>query len=52
MADFPDLSGFDVYACGVPAMVNAARLDLVATCGLLPERFYADLFLTAADRAA
>lgn len=50
MADFPDLSGHDVYACGVPAMVNAARRDLVARCGLPVERFFADLFLTTADR--
>lgn len=50
MADFPDLSGHDVYACGVPAMVNAARRDFVAQCGLPPERFFADLFLTTADR--
>lgn len=50
MADFPDLSGHDVYACGVPAMVEAARRDLVANCGLQPQNFYADLFLTAADR--
>jgi CDP-4-dehydro-6-deoxyglucose reductase len=51
MADFTDLSGHDVYACGVPAMVEAARRDFVAHCGLPPERFFADLFLTAADRA-
>ena len=51
MADFTDLSNHDVYACGVPAMVEAASRDLVARCGLLPERFFADLFLTAADRA-
>lgn len=50
MADFPDLSGHDVYACGVPAMVNAARRDFVEKCGLPPDRFFADLFLTAADR--
>lgn len=50
MADFPDLSGHDVYACGVPAMVNAARRDFVEKCGLPPERFFADLFLTTADR--
>ena len=51
MADFPDLSGYDVYACGAAAMVNAARRDFVEQCGLPPERFFADLFLTAADRA-
>ena len=48
--DFPDLSGHDVYVCGVPAMVNAARRDFVEKCGLPPERFFADIFLTAADR--
>ncbi len=51
MADFPDMSKYDVYACGVPAMVEAARRDFVARSGLLPERFFADLFLTTADRA-
>lgn len=50
MDDFPDLSGHDVYACGVTAMVNAARRDLVEKCGLPRERFFADAFLTAADR--
>lgn len=50
MADFPDLSGHDVYACGVPAMVEAARADFVEKCGLPVENFYADLFLTTADR--
>lgn len=50
MDDFPDLSGHDVYACGVPAMVNAARRDFIEQRGLPPDRFFADLFLTAADR--
>ncbi len=50
LADFPDLSGHDVYACGVPAMVEAARRDFIGHCGLLPANFYADLFLTTADR--
>lgn len=52
MADFPDLSGHDVYACGVPAMVETARRDLVEKCGLPPERFFANLFLSVADRVA
>jgi len=30
--------------------VNAARRDFVEKSGLLPERFFADRFLTAADR--
>jgi CDP-4-dehydro-6-deoxyglucose reductase len=50
LADFPDLSGHDVYACGVPAMVEAARRDFIGQCGLPPAQFYADRFLTTADR--
>ena len=51
MEDFPDLSGRQVYACGAPAMVDAARADFGAQCGLPPEEFYADSFLTEADKA-
>ncbi len=50
MADFADLSRHDVYVCGELALVNAARRDFVEKCGLLPERCFADRFLTAADR--
>jgi CDP-4-dehydro-6-deoxyglucose reductase len=50
--DFPDLSGVQVYACGAPVMVEAARSDFSAKCGLPPEEFYADAFLTEADKAA
>jgi CDP-4-dehydro-6-deoxyglucose reductase, E3 len=52
MQDFPDLSGHQVYACGVPVMVDAARRDLVAACRLPEEEFYADSFTTQADLAA
>jgi CDP-4-dehydro-6-deoxyglucose reductase, E3 len=34
MADFPDLSGHQVYACGAPVMIEAARRDFAGTCGL------------------
>lgn len=44
MADFPDLSGHEVYACGVPVMVEAARKDFAAHCGLPEDAFYADAF--------
>ena len=47
--DFPDLSGHEVYACGAPAMVSAARKDLTAKCGLPPAAFYADAFLTTME---
>ena len=50
MEDFPDLSGCQVYACGAPVMVDAARADFSAKCKLPAEEFFADSFLTEADR--
>jgi CDP-4-dehydro-6-deoxyglucose reductase len=52
MADFPDLSGHQVYACGAPIMVDSARADFVARCGLPNEEFFADSFLTQLDLAS
>ena len=49
MQDFPDLSGYQVYACGVPVMVDAARKDFTALCKLPEDEFYADSFTTQAD---
>lgn len=49
MEDFPDLSACQVYACGVPVMVDAARRDFVAQCRLSEDEFYADSFTTQAD---
>ena len=51
MEDFPDLSGHQVYACGVPVMVEAAQRDFVARCRLPEDEFYADSFTTQADVA-
>src|SRR3954469_12242856 len=51
MEDFPDLSGHQVYACGVPIMVDSARRDFVQRCGLRETEFYADSFTTQADLA-
>jgi CDP-4-dehydro-6-deoxyglucose reductase len=51
MADLPDLSGYQTYACGAPMMVESAKRDFVAACGLQGEEFYADAFTTAADLA-
>ena len=48
LADFPDLSGFQVYACGSPAMIEAAKRDLLAQ-GLPEEEFFADAFSFAAS---
>ena len=50
MADFPDLSGHQVYACGAPVMVESAQRDFVARCGLPPDEFYADSFTSEADK--
>ena len=50
MADLPDLSGHEVYACGAPVMVDSAQRDFVARCGLPEEAFYADSFTSEADK--
>jgi CDP-4-dehydro-6-deoxyglucose reductase len=51
MQDFPDLSGHQVYACGVPVMVDAAKRDFTQQCKLPEEEFFADSFTTQADLA-
>ncbi len=43
LADFPDLSGYQVYACGAPVMIEAAQRDFMAQ-GLPAEEFFADAF--------
>ena len=50
MADWPDLSGHQVYACGTPPMVDAAQRDLVARCGLPDDAFISDAFTSEADK--
>jgi CDP-4-dehydro-6-deoxyglucose reductase len=50
MADLPDLSGYQVYACGAPVMVEAAQRDFVARCGLPESEFFADSFTSEADK--
>ncbi len=49
MADFPDLSGHQVYACGAPAMIAAAKADFTHRHGLPEEEFFADAFSFAAN---
>ncbi len=49
LADFPDLSGCQVYACGSPAMVADARRDFVGAGGLPESGFFADAFSYASD---
>ena len=43
LADHADLSAFQVYACGAPPMIDAARADFSAA-GLPADEFFADSF--------
>jgi CDP-4-dehydro-6-deoxyglucose reductase len=47
MEDFPDLSGYQVYACGAPVMVEAAHGDFTSRCRLPDEEFFSDSFTPA-----
>ena len=51
LADFPDLSGFAVYACGSVQMVHAARPAMLAQ-GLAGDACYSDAFVPAAGGKA
>jgi CDP-4-dehydro-6-deoxyglucose reductase len=48
MADFPDMSGYQVYACGAPIVIESAQRDFVAQCKLPAEEFFCDSFTPAA----
>ncbi len=52
MEDFPDLSAFQVYACGAPIVIDSARADFVSHCRLPEAEFFADSFTLAATAAA
>lgn len=43
--DLPDLSGHEVYACGNPLMIDAAREAFTAQAGLPMAHFYCDAFV-------
>jgi CDP-4-dehydro-6-deoxyglucose reductase len=49
LADHPDMAGFEVYACGSPAMVNEAH-RLLVKAGLPEEAFFSDAFTPAKDK--
>lgn len=51
LADHASLAGYEVYVCGAPGLVQAAKAVFVATRGLPPEQFFADAFATPADVA-
>ncbi len=44
MEDFKDLSGYAVYACGAPVVVEAAHRDFTTQRGLPNQAFYSDAF--------
>jgi CDP-4-dehydro-6-deoxyglucose reductase len=45
--DFPDLSGYEVYACGAPAMIDSARRSFCAERHLPEDAFFSDAFTPA-----
>ena len=49
MEDLPDLSGYQVYACGAPIVIDSAQRDFVAQCKLPESEFFADSFTSEAD---
>jgi CDP-4-dehydro-6-deoxyglucose reductase len=51
MEDNPDMSAYQVYACGAPIVIESAKNDFVAKCHLPADEFYADAFTSAADLA-
>ena len=48
--DFADLSGYQVYACGAPVVIDSARSTFTKQRGLPEEAFFADAFTSEADK--
>ena len=51
LQDIPDLSAHQVYACGAPVVVDSARAAYIQHAKLPPDEFFADSFITEADKA-
>ncbi|SMF37625.1 CDP-6-deoxy-delta-3,4-glucoseen reductase [Pseudogulbenkiania subflava] len=47
--DFDDLSGYQVYACGAPVMVEAAHRSFTRERGLSEDEFFSDAFFLSKD---
>ena len=47
--DFDDLSGYQVYACGAPIMVEAAHKSFIAERKLPEDEFFSDAFFLSKD---
>lgn len=50
LEDHPDLSAFQIYACGAPIVIESAQRDFITKAGLPQEEFYADSFISSADK--
>jgi len=49
MEDFPDMSGYQVYSCGAPIVVESAHKDFTSLAKLPEEEFYSDAFTPSVD---
>ncbi len=47
LEDNPDMTNVEVYACGNPQMISAARKEFAEAAGLPEARFYADAFVAS-----
>jgi NAD(P)H-flavin reductase/ferredoxin len=52
LRDIPDLSGWQVYACGNPAMTRSAERDFQSLGGLPDGQFFADPFVPSGNPRA
>ncbi len=52
LEDVPDLSAYQVYACGAPIVVDSARRDFCGLARLPEDAFFADAFTSEADKHA
>ena len=50
LQDHPDLSGYQIYACGAPIVIDSARADYTRLAGLPEDEFFADAFTSEADK--
>lgn len=51
MSDIPDMSNYQVYACGAPIVIQSALKDFTQRCQLPEDEFFADSFTSEADLA-
>ncbi|MBU0587178.1 MAG: 2Fe-2S iron-sulfur cluster binding domain-containing protein [Gammaproteobacteria bacterium] len=49
LADYLDLSKYDIYACGAPAMVAALRRACIEQRGLPEDHFFSDSFVSQSN---